>query len=79
MERLLAGLQPALNSVQDAAWSDAASGIMTTDTVPKGASEQFELDGMTYTMTGISKGAGDDPSKHGNYAELCGNRCAYSP
>ncbi|MEZ6840781.1 hypothetical protein ABVN80_05560 [Acinetobacter baumannii] len=38
MERLLAGLQPALNSVQDAAWSDAASGIMTTDTVPKGAS-----------------------------------------
>lgn len=58
MERLLAGLQPALNSVQDAAWNDAATGIMTTDTVPKGASEQFELDGITYTMTGISKGAG---------------------
>ncbi|MDS7956580.1 MULTISPECIES: bifunctional glutamate N-acetyltransferase/amino-acid acetyltransferase ArgJ [unclassified Acinetobacter] len=58
MERLLAGLQPALNSVQDEAWNDAASGIMTTDTVPKGASEQFELDGITYTMTGISKGAG---------------------
>ncbi len=31
---------------------------MTTDTTPKGASEQFELDGITYTMTGISKGAG---------------------
>ncbi len=35
MERLLAGLQPALNSVQEAAWNDAATGIMTTDTVPK--------------------------------------------
>ena len=58
MERLLAGLQPALGSVQDSAWHDAATGIMTTDTTPKGASEQFELDGVNYTMTGISKGAG---------------------
>ncbi|MGG2097633.1 bifunctional glutamate N-acetyltransferase/amino-acid acetyltransferase ArgJ [Acinetobacter haemolyticus] len=58
MERLLAGLQPALNTLQPSAWADAASGIMTTDTVAKGASEQFEIDGITYTMTGISKGAG---------------------
>src|SRR5690606_34334437 len=58
MERLLTGLQPALNSLRDDAWVDAATGIMTTDTTPKGASEQFELDGVTYTMTGISKGAG---------------------
>ena len=58
MERLLTGLQPALDSVQGNAWVDAATGIMTTDTTPKGASEQFELDGVTYTMTGISKGAG---------------------
>ncbi len=58
MERLLSGLQPALDSLKDSAWVDAAAGIMTTDTTPKGASEQFELDGVTYTMTGISKGAG---------------------
>ena len=58
MERLLSGLQPALDSLKDSAWVDAAVGIMTTDTTPKGASEQFELDGVTYTMTGISKGAG---------------------
>jgi glutamate N-acetyltransferase/amino-acid N-acetyltransferase len=31
---------------------------MTTDTLPKGASEQFEVDGQRYTVTGISKGAG---------------------
>ena len=58
MPRLLSGLQPALDSLQDHAWQDAATGIMTTDTTPKGASEQFELNGVTYSMTGISKGAG---------------------
>ncbi|MEG0025620.1 MAG: bifunctional ornithine acetyltransferase/N-acetylglutamate synthase, partial [Akkermansia sp.] len=55
LARLLTGLQPALNTLKDDAWLDAATGIMTTDTLPKGASEQFELDGITYTMTGISK------------------------
>ena len=58
MERLLNGLQPALNDLRADAWVDAATGIMTTDTTPKGASEQFELDGVIYSMTGISKGAG---------------------
>ncbi|MCY1162377.1 Arginine biosynthesis bifunctional protein ArgJ [compost metagenome] len=58
LARLLTGLKPALNTLKDDAWLDAATGIMTTDTLPKGASEQFELDGITYTMTGISKGAG---------------------
>ena len=58
IERLLNGIQPALDTLDEASWTDAAFGIMTTDTVPKGASEQFELDGITYTMTGISQGAG---------------------
>ena len=35
MERLLNGLQPALESLRDDAWIDAATGIMTTDTTPK--------------------------------------------
>ncbi len=58
IERLVNGLQPALESLNENAWLDAATGIMTTDTTPKGASEQFEIDGVRYTMTGISKGAG---------------------
>ncbi len=58
VERLLNGLQPALDSLKEDAWLDAAIGIMTTDTLPKGASEQFQLDGITYNITGISKGAG---------------------
>ena len=39
-------------------WAEAATGIMTTDTLPKGASRQFQHDGVTVTVTGISKGAG---------------------
>ena len=39
-------------------WAVAAEGIMTTDTLPKGASRQVEIDGVTVTITGISKGAG---------------------
>ncbi|WP_139852966.1 bifunctional glutamate N-acetyltransferase/amino-acid acetyltransferase ArgJ [Acinetobacter pullicarnis] len=58
IQRLVDGLPMALESLNADAWLDAATGIMTTDTTPKGASEQFELDGVVYTMTGISKGAG---------------------
>ncbi len=39
-------------------WEDAAHGIMTTDTVAKGASRRLELAGKTVTITGISKGSG---------------------
>lgn len=58
IERLLAGLPNALAALDADCWVAAAHGIMTTDTLPKGASEQFELDGVTYHVTGISKGAG---------------------
>lgn len=56
--RLQAGLPAALAALGADNWSAAASGIMTTDTLPKGASEQFIVAGTTYTVTGISKGAG---------------------
>lgn len=39
-------------------WLPAAHGIMTTDIVAKGASRQVELDGVTVTVTGITKGSG---------------------
>ncbi len=39
-------------------WLPAAKGIMTTDTVPKLYSAQFELFGQRQSITGISKGAG---------------------
>jgi glutamate N-acetyltransferase/amino-acid N-acetyltransferase len=39
-------------------WLDAVRAIMTTDTVPKGASRRVDIDGVAVTVTGIAKGAG---------------------
>ena len=39
-------------------WEDAAHGIMTTDTRPKGCSLRFSAGGGDYVITGIAKGAG---------------------
>ena len=58
VERLVAGMPAALADLAGDHWGDAASAIMTTDTVPKAASRQLQLNGQTVTITGISKGAG---------------------
>lgn len=39
-------------------WADAAEGILTTDTRPKGATASFEYQGASINVTGISKGSG---------------------
>lgn len=39
-------------------WLEAAKAIMTTDTYPKLATRQFEVDGAVYTINGIAKGSG---------------------
>ena len=38
--------------------ADFAEAIMTTDRVPKGLSRQGRIDGKTFTLTGVVKGAG---------------------
>jgi glutamate N-acetyltransferase / amino-acid N-acetyltransferase len=53
-----AGLPAAWEALDAGGWADAAHGIMTTDTVPKGISRQVEIDGQSVTVTGIAKGAG---------------------
>ena len=58
VERIEAGLPAALAALQPAGWGEAATGIMTTDTLPKAASRQLTIGGKTVTITGISKGAG---------------------
>lgn len=39
-------------------WLEAAKAIMTTDTYPKVATRQAEIDGVIVTINGIAKGAG---------------------
>ncbi len=58
VERIEAGLPAAIAALQPANWGEAATGIMTTDTLPKAASRQVSIGGRTVTVTGISKGAG---------------------
>jgi glutamate N-acetyltransferase/amino-acid N-acetyltransferase len=58
VERIVAGLPAAQAALSPTGWGDAASGIMTTDTLPKAASRQLVIGGRAVTLTGISKGAG---------------------
>jgi glutamate N-acetyltransferase/amino-acid N-acetyltransferase len=58
VSKITAVLKDALVGLNDDGWVQAAHGIMTTDTVPKGQSRQITVDGEIITITGIAKGAG---------------------
>jgi glutamate N-acetyltransferase/amino-acid N-acetyltransferase len=58
VERIVAGLPACLETLSERGWEEAAHGILTTDTVPKGASRRVTLGGRVVTVTGIAKGAG---------------------
>ncbi|MDX2349732.1 MAG: bifunctional ornithine acetyltransferase/N-acetylglutamate synthase, partial [Porticoccus sp.] len=58
VERIIAALPMAFSALSESGWQDAAHGILTTDTRPKGASVQLSLAGKTVTITGVSKGSG---------------------
>lgn len=58
VEKIRNGLPEALDNLSPSNWAEAAQGIMTTDTLPKGATRRLELDGHAIHISGISKGAG---------------------
>jgi glutamate N-acetyltransferase/amino-acid N-acetyltransferase len=58
LERLLAALPAAVAGLSATNWADAANGIMTTDSAPKGSSRRVQLGKREITVTGIAKGAG---------------------
>lgn len=58
MDRLLLGIDQAVAGLGKADWLDAATAIMTTDTLPKAASRKVAVGDATITVTGVSKGAG---------------------
>ncbi len=51
-------LPKAMEQLKEDNWLLAAKGIMTTDTVAKGVSQQININGKTITITGIAKGSG---------------------
>ena len=56
--KIVDALPAAQRALASDGWLAAASAIMTTDTVPKGASRRIDLDGAPVTITGDCKGAG---------------------
>ena len=58
VDRIKAGLPQAIANLKADNWYNAAEAIMTTDTQPKAASRMVTINGITVTLTGISKGAG---------------------
>ena len=58
VDKFVSAIPTALQQLDENGWLSAARGIMTTDTLAKGISRQFELQGKTVTITGIAKGSG---------------------
>jgi glutamate N-acetyltransferase/amino-acid N-acetyltransferase len=58
VDKIQAALPLALANLAANHWNQAATAIMTTDTVPKGISIQRSLAGKTVNITAIAKGAG---------------------
>ncbi|OZG71978.1 bifunctional ornithine acetyltransferase/N-acetylglutamate synthase [Hahella sp. CCB-MM4] len=58
VNKIQSALPSALNNLADNHWPDAAAGIMTTDTRPKGATAEVLVGGKPVRISGISKGAG---------------------
>jgi len=69
LARVLAGIPTCIEDLREDNWLSAAQAIMTTDTLPKAASRQIEVDGRRVNVTGISKGAG---MIHPNMATMLG-------
>ena len=69
VERIAAGLPTCIADLREANWFDAATAIMTTDTLPKAVSQQSRIGNAAVTLTGIAKGAG---MIHPNMATMLG-------
>jgi glutamate N-acetyltransferase/amino-acid N-acetyltransferase len=69
VERIAAGLPACLADLREDNWLNAATAIMTTDTLPKAASHQIRIGDAGVTLTGIAKGAG---MIHPNMATMLG-------
>jgi len=69
IDRIRDSMHEAADSLAADNWEASAHAIRTTDTFAKWSSAQVEVDGTTYTLTGISKGSG---MIHPNMATMLG-------
>ncbi|WP_038249946.1 bifunctional glutamate N-acetyltransferase/amino-acid acetyltransferase ArgJ [Ghiorsea bivora] len=76
IERIRDAIDEAGSSLAEDNWLQAAEAIRTTDTFAKYTSRQFETNGKTYTITGVSKGSG---MIHPNMATMLGFMATDAP
>lgn len=57
-ECIMDALPAAKEQLSHSNWKDAADAICTTDTFPKMATRQLEVNGQTVTINGVAKGSG---------------------
>ena len=57
-DKIQAALPDLVDALHSDRISDFAQAIMTTDTVPKVVSKKGKMDGKSFTVTGVAKGAG---------------------
>jgi len=69
IERIQEGVHEAAAALDADGWEAAANAIRTTDTFAKWSSAQVNIDGHSYTLTGIAKGSG---MIHPNMATMLG-------
>jgi glutamate N-acetyltransferase/amino-acid N-acetyltransferase len=69
VDRIALGLPRCAAGLAEKNWAEAATAIMTTDTVAKAFSRQVKIDGSTVSVTGIAKGSG---MIHPNMATMLG-------
>jgi len=58
IQKIIQSLPAVHATLDESHWLAAAQGIMTTDTLPKGATETIVINGVDITINGIAKGAG---------------------
>jgi glutamate N-acetyltransferase/amino-acid N-acetyltransferase len=58
VDRIIAGLPRCVAGLGEENWLEAATAIMTTDTVAKACSRCFDIGGHSIVVTGIAKGSG---------------------
>ena len=58
VDRIALGLPRCVAALEEANWAEAATAIMTTDTIAKAFSKQIHIGGSTVSITGIAKGSG---------------------
>lgn len=79
VEKIEKALPDLFSQLDEDNWLKAGRGIMTTDTLLKGVSRQFSLNGNTITVTGLSKGAGMIQPNMATMLSYIGTDAAVSP